>query len=101
MMRAAAMTRTKTLLLPADLDGVAAASIFEVLTSRVGHVVVDDGTHVERIGGLCLQILLAAVSTWKVDGAALEFTNLSLDLVAGLELLGICPQLFLDRELSQ
>jgi chemotaxis protein CheX len=95
------MTRAKTLLLPADLDGVAAASLFEVLSSSVGTDIVIDGSRVEQIGGLCLQILLAAVSTWKVDGAVLEFTNLSLDLVAGLELLGICPQYFLDRELTQ
>jgi chemotaxis protein CheX len=62
---------------------------------------VIDGSRVEQLGGLCLQILLAAVTTWKEDGAVLEFTNLSLDLVAGLELLGICPQYFLDREYLQ
>ncbi len=61
-MRAAAMTRAKTLLLPADLDGVAAASLFEVLSSSVGTDVIIDGSRVERIGGLCLQILLAAIS---------------------------------------
>ncbi len=95
------MMRTKTLLLPAELDAAAAASLFEVLSSLIGTDIVIDGSRVERIGGLCLQVLLAAVSTWKVDGAVLEFTNLSLDLLAGLELLGICPRYFLDRELSQ
>ena len=100
-MRADEMTRAKTLLLPADLDGVAAASLFEVLSSSVGTHIVIDGSRVEQIGGLCLQILLAAVTTWKADGATLEFTNLSLDLVAGLELLGICPQYFLEREYLQ
>jgi chemotaxis protein CheX len=95
------MNRTKTLLLPADLDGVAAVSLFEVLSTMVGHDTIIDGSHVEHIGGLCLQILLAAVSTWKMDDAVLEFTNFSLDLVAGLELLGICPQYFLDREMIQ
>ncbi|QXX75396.1 STAS domain-containing protein [Methylovirgula sp. HY1] len=95
------MTRTQTLLLPMDLDAVAAASLFEVLSTMVGHDVTIDGSRVEQIGGLCLQILLAAVSTWKVDGAVLEFTNLSLDLVAGLELLGVRPQYFLERETSQ
>lgn len=95
------MIRAKILHLPADLDGVAAASLFEVLNSRIGTDIMIDASHVERIGGLSLQILLAAVSTWKVDGGALEFTNLSLDFVTGLELLGICPQLFSDRELTQ
>ena len=95
------MMGAKILHLPADLDGLAAASLFEVLTPLVGTDIMIDASHVERIGGLSLQILLAAVSTWKVDGGALEFTNLSLDFVTGLELLGICPQLFSDRELTQ
>lgn len=100
-MRTAVATRQRTVQLPVDLDNVAAASLFEVLTSLVGSDIVIDGSRVERIGGLCLQILLAALSTWKADGMTLEFSQLSLDLVAGLELLGIRPQLFLDRELSQ
>lgn len=100
-MRSAVATCSKTVQLPVDLDTVAAASLFEVLTSLVGTEVVIDGSRVERIGGLCLQVLLAALSTWRADGVPLEFSHLSLDLVAGLELLGICPQLFLDRELSQ
>ena len=99
-MLAASMMRPKTLHFPADLDGVAAASLFEVLSSLAGSDVVIDGSRVEDIGGLSLQILLAAVSTWKIDGAVLQFTNLSLDFVSGLELLGICPQLFSDRELA-
>lgn len=100
-MRSTVATSPKTVQLPIDLDTVAAAPLFEVLTSRVGTDTVIDGSRVERIGGLCLQILLAALSTWRADGVSLEFSQLSSDLVAGLELLGIRAQHFLDRELSQ
>lgn len=100
-METAAPIRSRTLHLPPELDGVAAASLFEVLSSLVGTDVVIDGSRVEQIGGLCLQILLAAVPTWKADGASLEFTNLSLDLVAGLELMGIRPQFFLGKEMTR
>lgn len=95
------MARVKTLFLPEDLDGVAAASLFEVLSSLIGTDIIIDASRVGSIGGLCLQILLAAISTWKADGAVLEVINLSMDLVAGLELLGIRPQDILAKELSQ
>jgi chemotaxis protein CheX len=88
-----ACVRGKTLLLPADLDHVAAASLFEVLSSLIGTDVVIEGSRVEHIGGQCLQILLAAASTWKTDGAVLEFVNPSLEFIAGLELLGV-PEIF-------
>ena len=67
----------------------------------IGHDITIDGLRVADIGDLCPQIRLAAVSTWKIDGTACEFTHLSLDLVTGRERLGICPQFFLERELSQ
>jgi chemotaxis protein CheX len=100
-MGSAALQRTKTLVLPADLDGVAAVSLYEALTASVGTDLFVDGSHVERIGGLCLQILLSAANSWKVDGGELGLANPSLDLIEGLELLGICPSTFLDRELSR
>ncbi len=96
-----ACARGKTLLLPAELDHVAAASLFEVISSLTGTDIAIEGSRVERIGGQCLQILLAAASTWKADGTVLEFVNPSSEFIAGLELLGICPGTFLNRERSQ
>jgi chemotaxis protein CheX len=100
-MRSAVATCSKTVQLPTAPDSVAAAPPIEVLTSSVGTDIVIDGSRVEQIGGVCPQILLAALSTWRADGVPLEFSYLSSDLVAGLELLGIRPQHLLDRELSQ
>lgn len=78
-MGSAAPQRTKTLVLPADLDGVAAVSLYNVLAASVGADLIVDGSHVERIAGLCLQILLSAANSWKVDGGELQLANPSLD----------------------
>jgi chemotaxis protein CheX len=91
----------KTLLLPAELDHVAAASLFEILSSLNGADIIVDGSQVERIGAQCLQILLAAAASWKTDGTVLEFANPSLEFIAGLELLGIRPETLFNRERSQ
>jgi chemotaxis protein CheX len=91
----------KTLLLPAELDHVAAASLFETLSSLIGTDITVDGSRVERIGAQCVQILLSAAASWKNDGAVLEFANPSLEFIAGLELLGIRPETLWNRERSQ
>ncbi len=67
----------------------------------IDHDITIDGSHVAHIGALYQQIRLAAAAPWKIDGAACEFTHLSLDLVTGRERLGIRPRSFLERELSQ
>jgi chemotaxis protein CheX len=96
-----ACVQGKTLLLPAELDHVAAASLFENFSSLIGADVTVDGSRVERICAQCLQILLAAAASWKIDDNVLEFANPSLEFVAGLELLGIPPETLLNRERSQ
>ncbi len=83
------------------LDTMAAVPLFDVLTSRVGTGLVIDGSCLERTGGLCPQVPLVALSTRRADGVPFAFIHLSSDFVAGFELLGIGPQHFLDRELSQ
>ncbi len=91
----------KTLLLPAELDHVAAAPLFETLSSLIGTDITVDGSRVERIGAQCVQILLAAAASWKIDGTLFEFANPSLEFIAGLELLGIRPETLWNRERSQ
>ncbi|NBB66228.1 STAS domain-containing protein [Pseudomonas sp. ODNR1LW] len=43
----------------------------EVLAKR-GQAVTLDASNVERLGGLCLQVLLSAKKTWAADGAELK-----------------------------
>jgi len=48
----------------------------ELLAAR-GQALTLDGSAVERLGGLCLQLLLSAIRTWRADGQALTFVNAS------------------------
>ena len=63
--------------LPAVLDlKVAAPLQAELLAVRGGPVGID-ASAVERLGGLCLQVLLSARSTWADDGQDLCFPEAS------------------------
>ena len=74
--------------LPAVLDLSAASSLASALLERRGAAVVLDGAGVERVGGQCLQVLLAACATWRADGKDFAIGQASAALVAGLAALG-------------
>lgn len=57
-----------TLTLPAVLDLKAAASLKADIQAHAGSPLDLDVSKVERIGGLCLQVLLAAAEAWKAAG---------------------------------
>lgn len=64
-----------SVVLPAVLDIRAAGPLqAEILASR-GQPLALDASAVERLGGLCLQVLLSARSTWAADGQALTVTT--------------------------
>lgn len=54
--------------LPAMLDMRATRRIAEAMLSGRGRPLVIEAQHVERLGGLCLQVLLSADLTWSRDG---------------------------------
>jgi chemotaxis protein CheX len=58
------------------------------LVSQRGRSVVLDASQVSRLGGQCLQVLLAARAAWDVDGAAFAVADPSPDFTDGLALLG-------------
>jgi chemotaxis protein CheX len=62
-----------TLVLDPVLDLKAAAPLQAALLARRGQAVEIDGSAVQRLGGLCLQVLLSAHRTWLEDGGALIF----------------------------
>ena len=57
------------------LDLRAATPLSQSLLARRGTDLEVDASGVARLGGLCLQVLLSAVSTWAADGRALRFVN--------------------------
>ena len=61
--------------LPAVLDLGAAGPLWAALNARRGQPVELDASGVERLGGLCLQVLLAAQKQWNADGAAFSVVN--------------------------
>lgn len=61
--------------LPQILDLGAAASLREALLAARGSPLELDASGVERLGGLCLQVMLSAQRTWDSDGIAFRVRN--------------------------
>ena len=66
---------TAVLALPAVLDIRAAEPLKVDLLALRGQPLTLDVSNVERLGGLCLQVLLSARQTWVADGQALTLTG--------------------------
>lgn len=65
------------LALPAVLDIQAAEALRAQLLDARGEPLTLDGSSVERLGGLCLQVLLSARQTWAKDGHSLSMSQAS------------------------
>lgn len=92
MPRKPASPPVQALELPSALDLAAAAPLLAELRARRGGPLVLDGSDVQRIGGLCLQVLLAAQEAWRADEC--EFRLRASDAMAqGLRQMG-ANQLF-------
>lgn len=59
------------------LDLKAAAPLKEALDARRGAPLDLDASKVERVGGLCVQILIAAATAWGAAGQKLRVINAS------------------------
>ena len=70
------------------LDLMAAAPLTAALLQRRGSDLVLDASAVRRLGGQCLQVLLAAHETWQADGHILRIVMPSHDFIDTTVLLG-------------
>ncbi len=87
--------------LPAVLDLKAAAPLAAALLARRGGDLVLDAGSVERIGGQCLQVLLAARASWTEADQMLSVENATPEFCAAIELFGAGAALPLTaKELS-
>lgn len=75
------------------MDLRAAAPLREALLGRRGGAVAVDASAVERLGGLCLQVLLSARQTWAGDGHAFSITGQSEGFREAIRLLGASSRL--------
>ena len=66
-----------SLSLPAVLDLAQAEALKAALLPMRGQSVVIDASRVERLGGLCLQVLISAQQTWISDGHVLKIEDVS------------------------
>ncbi|MGD2131808.1 MAG: STAS domain-containing protein [Maricaulaceae bacterium] len=58
--------------LPPILDLNAAKALRDEFTESRGDPLKIDASEVSKLGGLCLQVLLAAQAAWKADGVEFE-----------------------------
>jgi chemotaxis protein CheX len=86
--------------LPAVLDLKAAAALAACLAALRGAPLAIDASRVERLGGQCLQVLLAAAQSWRADTAALTLRAPTPAFVDGLRLLGVTPAALTTEELK-
>ncbi|GGE17916.1 hypothetical protein GCM10011390_41380 [Aureimonas endophytica] len=84
--------------LPAVLDIKAASLLHHELSGLRGKPVSFDASQVQRLGGQCLQVLLAAVAAWKADGKAITVGTSSKGFEEGLALLGFTVETLLAQE---
>jgi chemotaxis protein CheX len=73
------------------LDLKAASPLRDQIVERRGSPLRLDASHVERLGGLCLQVLIAARAAWADDRHELKFDGASSELLAGLRVFGLPP----------
>ena len=59
---------TAAVVLPAVLDIQQAGPLRDQLLALRGHPVTVDASAVDRLGALCLQVLISARKTWDADG---------------------------------
>jgi chemotaxis protein CheX len=75
--RASKLVRIAELKLKPVLDLTAAAPLKAEFQGLRGQHVRLDASEVDRLGALCLQVLMAARSTWAQDGAVLTLGSTS------------------------
>ena len=86
-----------SLSLPAVLDLAQAEVLKAALLPMRGQSVVIDASRVERLGGLCLQVLISAQQTWASDGHALKIDDVSREFADQWNAFGAAPA---DRPLG-
>lgn len=79
----------ETLHLPAVLDLQSAAALQQQFLAVRGQALRVDAGNVERVGGLGLQVLLAAQAAWQADNQKFSVEKISREVAAGLKLLGV------------
>jgi chemotaxis protein CheX len=89
MSREDAMDGDPPLVLAEVLDLKAAGGLHMEILARRGQDLSIDASQVRRLGGQCLQVLLAAFSAWKTDERRLAFDDPSAPFIQSLAVFGV------------
>lgn len=84
--------------LPAILDLGAATPLWSQLCAARGAPLQLDASEVERVGGLCMQLLVAAEAQWRADGHAFAIENMSPAYAEGVALMLGVEQVFAEPQ---
>jgi chemotaxis protein CheX len=84
--------------LPAVLDLKAAGSLAAAFLAMRGADITIDAKEVQRLGGQCLQVLLAAQASWREDRHLLRVRAPSAELRAALALFGTASGWLFQQE---
>ncbi|MEI2298028.1 STAS domain-containing protein [Ensifer sp. MJa1] len=82
-------TTQKTLSLAPVLDLNEATALHEKLLALKGSDLVIDASAVERVGTLCVQVLMAGARTWEEDHLSFTFSKVSDAFEKTTQLIGV------------
>lgn len=88
----------KTLSLESVLDLNAASSLHSKLMAMRGSDLTIDASAVERVGALCIQVLMSAAKTWEEEKLRLTFSEMSDALMKTMQLSGVNYDHMLAKE---
>ena len=86
------------LVLAPNLDLIAAPNLKDDLLARRGGPLAIDAGEVQRLGGLCLQVLVAAHQDWTRAGHTFSFSSRSREFDEAIRLMGAAPHLGLATD---
>jgi chemotaxis protein CheX len=91
----------KSVSLAAVLDLNEASTLRTKLTGLRGSNVVIDASGVERVGTLCVQVIMAAAKTWNEDKLSFTFSKVSDAFQKTMQLIGVDIDHLLAKEIKQ
>ncbi|MBO9097248.1 MULTISPECIES: STAS domain-containing protein [Rhizobium] len=97
----AAKKADKKISLVAVLDLNEASTLRSKLMGLRGNNVVVDASGVERVGALCVQVIMAAAKTWEEDKLSFTFSKVSDAFQKTMQLIGVNIDHLLAKEIRQ
>ena len=91
----------KTISLAAVLDLNEASALRGTLMRLRGSNVAIDASGVERIGTLCVQVIMAAAKTWDEDKLSFTFSKVSDAFQKTMQVIGVDISHLLAKEIRQ